>query len=91
MRKYEYGFDAEAGRYIMDTAAGPRAYDPLVYHIPATRDISVDVTMRSPSGPYDVTVIDDDTGLSVGTRTFADFRAAIDYAHVCYHADGGDA
>ena len=84
-----YRWDAEAGCYLMDTAAGPRPYDPVIYHIPPTGDISVDVTKRSPSGPFDVTVIDEDTGLSLGTRTFADRRAALDYARLCYRAEGG--
>jgi hypothetical protein len=26
-------------------------------------------------------------GLSVGTRTLADRRAALDYAHICYRAE----
>lgn len=76
-----YRWDAKAGCYVMDTASGPRPYDPVIYHIPQIGDISVDVSKRSPNGPYDVTVHNIETGLSVGTRSFADRRAAIDYAH----------
>ena len=86
-----YRWDGEAGCYVMDTAAGPRPFDLVIYHIPQIGEISVDVTKRTPSGPFDVTVWDNDTGLSVGTRTFAALRAAIDYAHVCHRAEGGDA
>ena len=55
----------------------------LCYGIPPISEISVDVTERTLSGPYDVTVYDMDTGSLVGTRTFAVRRAAIDYAHTC--------
>jgi hypothetical protein len=88
---HAYRWDAEAGCYVMNTASGPRPHNPVIYHIPQIGDISVDVSKRTPSGPYHVTVYDIDTGLSVGTRTFAAREDAIEYAHICYRAEGGEA
>ena len=85
---HAYRWDAGAGCYVMHTASGPRPHDPVIYHIPEVGDISVDVTKRTPSGPFDVTVWDIDTGLPVGTRTFAARRDAIEYAQLCHRAEG---
>jgi hypothetical protein len=76
-----YHWDVEAGCYVMNTASGPRPHAPVIYHIPEIGDMSVDVSKRSPSGPYDVTFHDIDTGLPVGrTRTFATRADAIRHA-----------
>ena len=64
------------GCYIQLTASGPRCVDPVVCSRTSKHGDILQITKRTPAGPYDVSIYDGVTGLLCESDTFSELSMA---------------